>query len=277
MPYLAIAGLAMSAASAASQASASQTQAGASYEAAKINQEWSEFERQLEITRQRGVMGLNEFSRLGANRMIEKESLQNLVYSRRAAREAESFQTLQYVRASRVAKANAVSSMASRGTGSGGTSDAIKRQLRTDAMNDLARIRVNTDNQVSMFTNQRNAALKQRNMAPSTQPPVYLPATPIQAPVMDGMMMGAMLGAIGPLMGGLAGKFDAAQPEAGMPGSPYQGPPAPSGDYSVPAAGSSGFPYQGPMAPNGYYSVPAAGSSGFPYQGPPAPNGYYRQ
>ena len=49
-------------------------------------------------------------------------------------------------------------------------------------------------------------------MRPTNQPPTYIPATPVQQPDTSGMMMGALLGAAAQGLGGLAGAWNARQP-----------------------------------------------------------------
>ena len=214
MPLFAIAGIALSAGGMVSGAMGQRASAKAQYEQAKINQQWSEFEKQMSLTQQRGAMGLQEFDRLFGNAMLEKESLQQQVYGQRAYREQSRYNAQQILRGYRQAMAKQTSSMASRGAGRGGTADAIERQANEDMKNDFVRIRTNDTNQLAMFENQRNQMLKQRNMRPTNQPPTYIPATPVQSPNTSGMVAGALMGALGQGIGGLAGMFDAQQPSA---------------------------------------------------------------
>lgn len=241
MPLFAIAGIALSAGGMVSGAMGQKASAKAQYEQAKINQQWSEFEKQMSLTQQRGAMGLQEFDRLFGNAMLEKESLEQQVYGRRAVQEQSQYSTQQLLRASRQAQARQSSSMASRGAGRGGTADAIKRQAETDTMNDLARIRVNETNQISALEAQRNQMLKQRNMRPSNQPPTYIPATPVQSPNTSGMVAGALMGALGQGIGGLAGMFDAKQNTTPIPSPGEMGPFQPTYTYG---AGQQGPPQQ---------------------------------
>jgi hypothetical protein len=218
MAVLAIAGLAMGATSAISSAQGAANSAEAQYQQQMINQRWSEFEKEMSITQQRGVMGLQEFDRLFGNTTLETESLQNQVFAQRAYREQSQYNTQQLVRASRQAQARQGASMASRGMARGGSAEAITRQSETDLMNDLARIKINDVNALSGIEAQRNQMLKQRNMRPVTQPPTYIPSTPVQPPNTSGMMAGALLGSLASGIGGLAGVFDAGQPGGGTSG-----------------------------------------------------------
>lgn len=195
-----------------SSAQGAKNQANAQYQQAKINQQWAEFEKQLSLTKQRGAMGLAEFDRIFANQTLERESLEQSFYGKQAARERREYDLAQYYRQSKQIRAQQVSSMASRGMGRGGSADAIRRQTEADFANDLARIDTNFDYQMSTIENQRNQALKQRNLRPSDQPPTYIPATPVQPPNTSGMMTGALLGAVAQGLGGLAGVVGAAQP-----------------------------------------------------------------
>ena len=197
--------------------------AKAQYEQQRINQQWAEFEKQMSLTQQRGVMGLQEFDRLFGNQVLERESLEQQVYATRAYREQSQYNTSQLLRASRQAQARQSSTMASRGMGRGGTSDAIKAQAKTDMMNDLSRIRINDTYQIAAIENQRNQMLKQRNMRPSNQPPTYIPSTPVQPPQTGGMMAGALLGGIASGLGGLAGAFAAGQPSSSAASTPAAG------------------------------------------------------
>lgn len=211
-----VAGVGGSVAGAAGQAAS--TRAG--YEQARINQEWQEFEKQMSLTQQRGVMGLQEFDRLFGNQTLERESLEQMVYGQRAYRQQSQYNINQMVRAARQTEARQQGTLTSRGAGRGGTADAIKRQAENDFNNDWARIRVNDESQLAQFENQRNQMLKQRNMRPTNQPPTYIPATPVQQPDTSGMMMGALLGATAQGLGGLAGTFGAMQPSSSVtPGS----------------------------------------------------------
>lgn len=204
-------GLAASIGGSMMSAQGSAQSAKAQYEQQRINQQWAEFEKQMQLTQQRGAMGLQEFDRLFGNAMLERESLEQQVFASRAYRDQSQYNTSQLVRASRQAQARQNSTMASRGMGRGGTSEAIKNQARTDMMNDLGRIRVNDTYQLAAIENQRNQMLKQRNMRPTNQPPTYIPATPVQPPNTSGMLMGAMLGGLASGIGGLAGAFSAGQ------------------------------------------------------------------
>ena len=177
----------------------------AAYEQQRINQQWSEFEKQMSLTQQRGVMGLQEFDRLFGNATLERESLEQQIYGQRAYREQSQYNTNQLVRAAKQSMARQQSTLASRGAGRGGTADAIQRQAEADITNDLARIRVNDEYQLASFKNQRNQMLKQRNMRPTNQPPTYIPATPVQPPNTSGLMAGALLGSLASGLGGLAG------------------------------------------------------------------------
>jgi len=221
------AGMAGSASAAAGQAAS--TEAG--YQQAKINQEWQEFEKQMSLTQQRGVMGLQEFDRLFGNQMLERESLEQQIYGQRAYREQSVYNINQMVRAARQAEARQQGTLTSRGVGRGGSAEAIQRQAENDFNNDWARIRVNDESQLAQFENQRNQMLKQRNMRPSTQPPTYIPATPVQQPDTSGMMLGALLGATAQGLGGLAGAFGASQSGGVQPGS--------AGSYGMVRAGTT--------------------------------------
>lgn len=202
---LGVASLAMGVMGSVSSAQGQAAGSKAAYEQQRINQQWAEFEKQMSITQQRGVMGLQEFDRLFGNATLERESLEQMVYGQRAYREQSQYNTNQLVRASKQATARQQSTMASRGAGRGGTAEAIKRQAETDIANDLARIRINDEYQLAAIQNQRNQMLKQRNLRPTNQPPTYIPATPVQPPNTSGMMTGALLGSLASGLGGLAG------------------------------------------------------------------------
>ncbi len=181
------------------------TGARAQYEQQRINQQWSEFEKQLSISNQRGAMGLQEFDRLFGNAILEEESLKQKVLGQRAYREQSRYNTQQLIRSSRQAQAKQRGSLGSRGFSRGGSSDAIKQQADNDLLNDLARIRVNDEYQLAAFENQRNEVLRKRNLRPTNQPPTYIPATPIQPPNTSGLIAGALLGSVAQGLGGLAG------------------------------------------------------------------------
>ena len=223
MALFAIAGLALSVGGTVSGAMGQRQSTRAQYEQAKINQDWSEFEKQMSLTQQRGAMGLQEFDRLFGNAMLEKESLEQQVYGQRAYRDQQQYQLNQMVRSARQTQAKQTSTMASRGAGRGGTAEAIQRQAQNDLNNDWARMRVNEEQQLKMFANQRNQMLKQRNMRPSNQPPTYIPATPVQSPNTNGMMAGALMGALGQGLGGMAGMFAAGQNAAAGTPNAYGG------------------------------------------------------
>lgn len=210
--------------------------ARAQYEQQRINQQWAEFEKQMALTQQRGVMGLQEFDRLFGNATLERESLEQMIYGKRAYREQSQYNTSQLVRAAKQAQARQQSTLSSRGAGRGGTAEAIQRQAQQDFENDLARIRVNDEYQLAAFENQRNQMLKQRNLRPTNQPPTYIPATPVQPPNTSGMMTGALLGSLASGLGGLAGVVGA-----------YQTPSSPS---------STATPTGGAMSTNP--NIPAA-------------------
>jgi len=221
---LGVASLAMGIVGGVSSAQGAANSAQAQYKQAEINQRWSEFEKQMSITQQRGAMGLAEFDRLFGNQTLERETLEQQIFGQRNYRDQMQYRTDQMVRSARTAQAAQQSTLASRGVARGGTSDAIKRQAEADFTNDLARMRVNDTNQLAMFENQRNSALKQRNMRPSNQPPTYIPATPIQRPNTDYMVPAALMGGIASGLGGLAGIAGASQ-------------------SSVPATAPGGMPY----------------------------------
>lgn len=263
MPVFTIAGIGLSAAGMVSGAMSQAAQAEAQYEANRINQEWTEFEKEMSLTQQRGAMSLAEFDRLFGNAMLEKESLQQQVYGQRAYREQSRYNAQQINRAFRQASATRSSSMASRGAGRGGTADAISRQAERDQLNDRARIRVNDDNQLAAYENQRNQMLKKRNMRPSNQPPTYIPATPVQPPNTSGMVAGALLGALGQGIGGLAGMYNAQQPSGGT--TPTGG----TGAFGGGSGGTSVPQYRAPVTSNsggGGFNIPGQG-----IMGPPAP------
>lgn len=206
---LGVASLAMGVMGSVSSAQGAANSAQAQYEQQRINQQWSEFEKQMSLTQQRGAMGLAEFDRLFGNQTLERESLEQQVYGQRAYRQQSQYNTQQLIRASRQAQAKQSASVASRGMARGGTAEAIARQADADFKNDLARLRVNDTNQLAAFENQRNQMLKQRNMRPTNQPPTYIPSTPVQPPNTSGMMTGALLGATAQGLGGLAGIYAA--------------------------------------------------------------------
>ena len=226
---LGVAGLAASIGGSMMGAQASATGSKAAYEQQRINQQWTEFEKQMSLTQQRGAMGLQEFDRLFGNQTLERESLEQQIYGQRAYREQSQYAAQQMVRSSRQAQAAQNSSISSRGMARGGSADAIRRQSEADFTNDLARMRVNDTNQLAAFGNQRNQMLKQRNMRPTNQPPTYIPATPIQPPNTSGMMMAAVLGGLGQGLGAVGGAISASQSsEAPSAPSGVMGPPAPS-------------------------------------------------
>jgi hypothetical protein len=222
MPIFNVASLALGGAGMVSGAMGQAAQSRAQYEQARINQQWSEFEKQLNIERQRGAMGLQEFDRLMGNANLERETLEAQIFGRRNIIDQSQYQTEQLLRASRQAQARQQSSLTSRGAGRGGTAQAIQNQTETDVMNDLARIRTNELNSLEQLEAQRNRQLQQRNMRPATQPPTYIPATPVQSPNTNGMLAGALLGAMGQTIGGFAGWQNAQQPVA--PSSPAGNP-----------------------------------------------------
>lgn len=227
---LGVAGLAASIGGSVMGAQAQAAGSRAAYEQQRINQQWSEFEKQMSLTQQRGAMGLAEFDRLFGNATLERESLEQQVYGQRAYREQSQYNLSQIARASRQTEARQSASLASRGMARGGSSDAIKNQLEVDSINDLARIQINDENALAAFGNQRNQMLKQRNMRPSTQPPTYIPATPVQSPNTNGMMMGAVLGGLASGLGGLGGAISAAQSPSAAGAAPggQMGPFQPS-------------------------------------------------
>ncbi len=226
---LGIASLAMGAAGSIAGAQGAANSAEAQYQQQLINQRWSEFEKQMSITQQRGAMGLAEFDRLFGNATLERESLENQVYAQRAYRQQSQYNTQQLVRASRQAQARQGASIASRGMARGGSAEAIARQSETDLMNDLARIQLNDSNALASIEAQRNQMLKQRNLRPVTQPPTYIPSTPVQPPNTSGMMAGALLGSLASGLGGIAGAVGAGQPaRQGGGNGALMGPPAPS-------------------------------------------------
>ena len=211
---LGVASLVMGAAGAASSAQGQATGARAQYEQQRINQQWSEFEKQLALSQQRGTMGLQEFDRLFGNAILERESLQQQILGQRAYRDQSQYQTQQLVRNFRETMAKQSGSLASRGIGRGGSAEAIKRQTQMNMLNDHSRIRINDEYQLAAFENQRNEVLKKRNLRPTNQPPTYIPATPVQMPNTDGLMAGALLGAVAQGLGGLAGAEAASQPSS---------------------------------------------------------------
>ena len=202
---LGIAGLAASVGGTMAGAQASANSAKAQAAQAEINRQWSEFNQEMQLIDQRGAMGLQEFDRLYGNQTLERESLETLVAQRRFTRDQQAYQTQMFVRQSRQLAARQQGTLAGRGMARGGTADAIARQADTDFYADLMRIETNADNQIAMFGNQRNAALKQRNMRPATQPPTYIPSTPIPPANTSGMMTGAALASLGTALGGMAG------------------------------------------------------------------------
>lgn len=201
---LGVASLAMGVAGSASSAAAGKAGAKAQHMQAEINRKWSEFEKETELIRQRGAMGLKEFDRLFTNRQIEKDSLAEMVYGRRAAKLQQDYTYHQVYRQFQTIANKQKSSLASRGMGRGGTADAIARQAEADFNNDMVRMRVNNQQQLDAFKNQRSAKLRQRNMRPSDQPPTYIPSTPIPPPNTAGYN-GQILGAVAQGLGGLAG------------------------------------------------------------------------
>ncbi len=221
---LGVAGLAASIGGSMMGAQASATGSKAAYEQQRINQQWSEFEKQMSLTQQRGAMGLQEFDRLFGNQTLERESLEQQIYGQRAYREQSQYNMSQIARASRQTEARQTASLASRGMARGGSADAIKNQTEVDRINDLARIQVNDQNALAAFGNQRNQMLKQRNMRPTNQPPTYIPATPVQPPNTSGMMMAAVLGGLGQGLGALGGAISASQPGADPTTAPTTAP-----------------------------------------------------
>lgn len=209
---LGIGSLAMGVMGSAASASASASQAKAQWQQAEINRKWQEFNQQMELTQQRGKMGLAEFDRLMANATLERESLQAMLAGQRALRDQQNYNWYQISRQQDTIRAKQKSTLASRGIGRGGTADAIQRQAEQDFYADMVRMRVNNRNEMEAFRSQRNQQLKQRNLRPVDQPPTYVPSTPIPAPDTSGAT-GQMLGAIAQGLGGLAGVA------AGMGGS----------------------------------------------------------
>jgi len=216
---LGAASLAMGVLGSVSSAQGGANSAQAQYKQAEINQRWSEFEKQMSLSQQRGAMGLAEFDRLFGNQTLERESLEQQIFGQRNYRDQMQYNAQQMVRASRQATAAQQSTIASRGMARGGSADAIARQAEADFENDLARMRVNDTNQLAMFENQRNSMLKQRNMRPSNQPPTYIPATPVQRPNTDYMVPAALMGGIAQGLGFASGAMGASQgpSSAGMP------------------------------------------------------------
>ena len=235
---LGVASLVMGAAGAVSSAQGQATGARAQYEQQRINQQWSEFEKQLALSQQRGTMGLQEFDRLFGNAVLERESLEQQILGQRAYREQSQYQTQQLVRNFRETMARQSGSLASRGVGRGGSAEAIQRQTEKNMLNDHARLRINDEYQLAAFQNQRNEILKKRNLRPTNQPPTYIPATPVQMPNTSGMVAGALLGAVAQGLGGIGGAMAARQSPGSTPGSGGQmGPPAPSYVYPVDGVG----------------------------------------
>lgn len=201
---LGVASLAMGVAGSASSASASKSAAQAQYMQQEINRKWQEFDKEMELTRQRGVMGLKEFDRLFANALIERESLETYVNSKEALTRQQQYQFMQVYRQQQTMRRKQQMSMASRGMGRGGTADAIAAQTEADFQSDMVRMRNNNQASLGALKNQRNQALRQRNMRPTDQPPTYIPSTPIPPPN-TAAMDGAILGAVAQGLGGLAG------------------------------------------------------------------------
>lgn len=208
---LGIGSLVMGAAGAASSAQGQAVGAEAQFTQQQINQQWSEFEKQLALTQQRGIMGLKEFDRLFGNAVLERESLQQQILGQRAYRDQSQYKTQQLIRNYRETMAKQSGSLGSRGVGRGGSADAIQRQTQMNMLNDHSRIRINDEYQLAAFENQRNEILKKRNLRPTNQPPTYIPATPVQPPNTSGMVTGALIGSIAQGLGGIAGVVAAQQ------------------------------------------------------------------
>ncbi len=202
---LGIAGLAASVGGGVMGAQGSANSAKAQATQGEVNRKWQEFEKEWANQQQRGQMGIAEMDRLLINSKIEDESLANMLSSQRAARDAFEYSTNQFSRNYRQTKAALTAGSASRGMARGGTADALKNQMAINTASDQIRIKQNFNNQMDMFENKRNQELSQRNLRPSTEPPMYMPSAPIPMPDTSGMMTGAILGAIGQGLGGAAG------------------------------------------------------------------------
>lgn len=226
---LGAASLAMGVAGSVSSAQAGSANAKAQHQQAEINRKWQEFDKQMELTRQRGIMGIAEYDRLFANTLIEKESLQQEVLGREAAKRQQDFMFMQTSRAHRTMKEKQRMSVGSRGMGRGGTADAIARQTESDFQSDMVRMRNNNQAQLASFKNQRNASLRQRQMRKADMPPTYIPSTPIPPPS-DAQYAGQIMGAVAQGLGGLAGTVAGSNLGGGStPAAPLMGPPAPGG------------------------------------------------
>tara|TARA_B100001059_G_scaffold222456_1_gene246418 strand:+ start:5636 stop:6358 length:723 start_codon:yes stop_codon:yes gene_type:complete len=233
---LGAASLAMGVAGSISSASAGAANAKAQHAQAEINRKWQEFDKQMELTRQRGAMGIAEYDRLFANNLIEKESLQQMVLGKEAAKRQQDYMFTQASRAHRTMREKQRMSSGSRGMARGGTADALARQTDSDFNSDMVRMRNNNAAQMSMFTNQRNSSLRQRNMRPVNQPPTYVPSTPIPAPnnaQYTGQIMGAVAQGLGGMAGAVSGMGSSPAPTAGQPGSPLMGPVPQGGGHAT--------------------------------------------
>ena len=224
-----IAGLAIGAvgsiAGAAGKANAAKAQASQ----AEVNRRWQEYETQYNLNQQRGAMGLSEMQRILGQNQFQRDSMGQLVAQRRAVNDATNYANTQYNRQFRSAKANVTMSMNSRGSGRGGTADALQAQLNHTAAQDSLRIKQNGQNQIDALASQRNAQLMQIFGKPQPpKPPTYFPSSPIPMPDTSGMMMGAVLGSIGGAIGSYAGAQMAATNTGGttIPGAVATNPGA---------------------------------------------------
>lgn len=232
-----IAGLAIGAVGSIASASAQSSQAKAQAQQAEVNRRWQEFETQYNLTQQRGQMGLAEMQRvLGQNR-FQQSSMQQLVAQRRAIREQTEYANTQFNRQYRTAQASAEMAATSRGTGRGGTADALAASAERAAAEDSIRIQRNGKNQIDAIVSQRNAQLMEIfGKSQPQRPPTYFPSTPIPQPDTSGMMTGAVLGAVGGALGAYGGKMMANKSTGPATSSGFAGP-------QIPAEVVDPFPY----------------------------------
>lgn len=194
---------------------------------AEINRQWQEFNKELNLEIQRGQMGVNEMDRLYQNKRAIGQSYENQLAQERAAREQFQYATQQFSRNYRQNSEAMSASMASRGTGRGGTADAIKNQQFMNAASDQLRMVGNLENQLDMFENQRNQQMSQLNARSADRPPAYIPSTPIPMPNTGGMIAAAALSSGGAALGGMAGMFAGGGTSSSAYGVGGMGPPAP--------------------------------------------------
>tara|TARA_B110000008_G_scaffold231721_1_gene235004 strand:+ start:810 stop:1532 length:723 start_codon:yes stop_codon:yes gene_type:complete len=207
-----LAGLALGAVGSIMGSAAQGAQAKAQAAQAEMNRQLQEFEKQYNLEQQRGAMGLAEMQKILSQGQGQKESLAAMLAQKRASRDQEQYASNQFSRSFRQNKARAQMTMTSRGTGRGGTADAVQSQLDRDAAADSGRIRVNFSNQRDSFENSRNAAMQSLFSGGATaKPPTYFPSSPIPMPDTSGQLMGSILSSIGGVVGGAMGAAGATQ------------------------------------------------------------------